>query len=253
MGKKKKHEEHANHERWLVSYADFITLLFAFFVTMYASSRVDGTKMGYVVDSIQRAFGTIPLSEISGGGRSIMPGANVPAQPSFVSDKGAGYEEAAMKETAEEIKKSLEAKGDGSEQSVGISLNERGMVISIADKVFFDIGQAAIREDVKPILDEIAQILLKTPNQIRIEGHTDNIPINTPQFPSNWELSTARATSIIRHFLTRYPFDPRKLSAAGYGEYRPIALNDNEDGRSKNRRVDIVILRSKTGQEEEPQ
>ncbi|MEW5947860.1 MAG: flagellar motor protein MotB [Thermodesulfobacteriota bacterium] len=245
MGKKKKHEEHANHERWLVSYADFITLLFAFFVTMYASSRVDGQKMGYVMDSIQRAFGAIPLSEVSGGGRSIIPGANVPAQPSFVSDKGAGYKEAEMKKAAEEIKKSLEAKEKGLNQAVSISIDERGMVISIADKVFFDTGLATIREDVKPVLDEIARTLLRAPNHIRIEGHTDNVPINTPQFPSNWELSTARASAIIRHLLTYHPFDPRKLSAAGYGEYRPVAPNDNEDGRSKNRRVDIVILNSK--------
>ncbi len=253
MGKrKKKEEEHLNHERWLVSYADFITLMFAFFVTMYASSRVDSQKMGYVMDSIQKAFGAIPISEVSGGERSLLNNMSAPANPSLISDKGSGTEESAMKEAAEEIKKSLEAKGNGAGEAVSITINERGMTISIADKVFFNTGQAIIREDVKPILGDIAQTLLKLPNHIRIEGHTDNVPINTPQFPSNWELSAVRATSIIRYFLTHYPFDPKKLSAAGYGEYRPIASNSSEEDRAKNRRVDLVILRSKTEKEEEP-
>ncbi len=252
MGKKKKHEEHVNHERWLVSYADFITLLFAFFVVMYASSRVDGKKMGYVVDSIQRAFGAIPLSEVSGGGTGVMSGIPSPAQHSFVSDMGAGTEKVAMEETAQEIKSSLEKGTKDVNQSVNISVSERGLVISVADKVFFDPGQAAIREEVKPALDSIAQSLLKIPNHIRIEGHTDNAPISTAQFPSNWELSTARAAAIIRHFLTKFPFDPRKLSAAGYGEYRPVASNDSPEGRTKNRRVDIVMLHSQLGKTEEP-
>lgn len=253
MAKKKKHEEHVNHERWLVSYADFITLLFAFFVTMYASSREDGTKMGYVLDSIHKAFGVIQLTEKGGGGNSVMENAKGGDKPSIVTDMGS-YEEKTMQETAEEIKQELEKGqgGTGAEKAVNVTANERGLVISIADKVFFDPGQASLREEVKPVLDKVAQTLLKVPNHIRIEGHTDNIPINTLQFPSNWELSSARATSIIRHFLFKYPFDPKKLSAAGYGEYRPIASNSTQEGRLRNRRVDIVIINSRLGEKEEP-
>ncbi|MFH1146510.1 MAG: flagellar motor protein MotB [Pseudomonadota bacterium] len=262
MARKKKHEDHVNHERWLVSYADFITLLFAFFVTMYASSREDGTKMGYVLDSIHRAFGVIQLSEKGGGGNSVMENAKGGDTPSIITDMGT-YEQKTMEETAKEIKQELEkgqsgtgakktVSGTGAEKAVSVTANERGLVISIADKVFFDPGQAAIRDEVNPVLDKVAQALLKVPNHIRIEGHTDNIPINTPQFPSNWELSSGRATSIIRHFLSKYPFDPKKLSAAGYGEYRPIASNSTQEGRLRNRRVDIVIMNSKLGEKEEP-
>lgn len=252
MSRKKKHEEHVNHERWLVSYADFITLLFAFFVTMYASSRVDGTKMGYVVDSIQKAFGAIPLSEVSGGGNSVMPNVTSTSRPGVVSVSSGGAEKENVQKAAEEVKKALETDKSSTNQAVTVATNERGLVISIADKVFFDPGQATIREEVKPALDSIAKALLKVHNHIRIEGHTDNVPINTPQFPSNWELSTSRATAIIRHFLTKYPFDPKKLSAAGYGEYRPLVPNNAYSERIKNRRVDIVILNSKTGTIEEP-
>lgn len=251
MSRKKKHEEHVNHERWLVSYADFITLLFAFFVTMYASSRVDGTKMGYVLDSIQKAFGAIPLAEIGGGGNNVLPNMDSSFKPSLVSSDQSSSEKSTMAKAAQEIKQNLE-KDQEALKGISISSSERGLVISVADKVFFDPGQATIRGDVKPALDSIGKALFKVPNPIRVEGHTDNQPINTPQFPSNWELSTARSTAIIRYLLTKFWFDPRKLSAAGYGEYRPVAPNNTPEGRDKNRRVDIIILNSKYVKAEEP-
>ena len=123
-------------------------------------------------------------------------------------------------------------------------LQERGLVIRVSDQFFFHTGEAAIRPDVLPFLKVLGQTLQGMDNSIRIEGHTDNVPINTVQFPSNWELSTARATTIIRYFITNFQFDPQKLSAAGYGEYRPVAANDTSEGRDQNRRVDVVILNS---------
>jgi chemotaxis protein MotB len=256
MSRKKKHEEHVNHERWLVSYADFITLLFAFFVVMYASSRVDGKKMGSVSDSLQVAFGPIgPIinwgSAPAGSGIGVISGNGpAPAQSRDSTSMEIGNHwdniEAHLREVVEEIKRSIR-QGGGPDQDITVYTNQQGLIISISDKVLFDPGQSAIREDVKPFLDKIARALLKVRDNIRVEGHTDNVPISTPQFPSNWELSTGRATSIIRYFLANYSFNPQNLSAAGYGEYHPLAPNDTEAGRIKNRRVDIVILDVKSG------
>lgn len=255
MSRKKKHEEHVNHERWLVSYADFITLLFAFFVVMYASSRVDSKKMGSVSDSLQHAFGPIGpiinwgVAPGGGGGPGVISSSvPAPAQSHSPMSMEIGNDvETHLKEVVEEIKTSIRAQGGGPDQGISVYTSQQGLIISIADKVLFNPGQAAIREEVKPFLDKIAKALLKTHENIRVEGHTDNMPISTPQFPSNWELSTGRSTSIIRYFLANYSFDPQKLSAAGYGEYRPLAPNDTEAGRIRNRRVDIVILNVKSG------
>jgi len=122
-----------------------------------------------------------------------------------------------------------------------------GLVIRVPERLFFDSGDASVHPEVIPILNVLAQSLEKIPNSIRVEGHTDNVPINTARFPSNWELSTARATAIIRHFLTHFHFDPNRLSAAGYAEFRPVAVNTNPEGRLQNRRVDVVILSGKKG------
>ena len=249
MAKKKKAEEHENLERWLVSYADFITLLFAFFVTMYASSRVDEQKMGSAVESLQRALGSVIAVPVPSRRPGVFHDFSNPVQVTIVPISAPYGQE--VDKLAQELKKKIEGpqgkggkKAEAQAYQVSFLLQERGLVIRVSDQFFFHTGEAAIRPEVLPFLKVLGQTLGDIDNSIRIEGHTDNVPINTAQFPSNWELSTARATTIIRYFLTNFQFDPQKLSAAGYGEYRPVAANDTPEGRDQNRRVDVVILNS---------
>jgi chemotaxis protein MotB len=132
---------------------------------------------------------------------------------------------------------------EGLSTAVTVQHEERGLVVRFADQVFFDLGKADLKPEALAILNKIGPILKDIPNPIRIEGHTDNLPIKTAQFPSNWELSVHRATSVIRYMVEELDFDPTKLSAAGYGEYRPVRPNDSAENRAMNRRVDIVIMR----------
>lgn len=264
MAKKRKHheEEHENHERWLVSYADFITLLFAFFVTMYSVSRVDGKKMGSAVESLQRALGSVMPIQMTHKEPGVFPNQVVPIQFSITPIEGKAYtaDGRALIKMAEDIKKGIEEiskKGSSKTGStlahqIKFILEKRGLVIRISEHIFFNSGEAMIRPDMEPILNVLGQTLEKIPNQIRIEGHTDNVPINTARFPSNWELSTARATMIVRYLLDHFQFDPERLSATGYAEYRPIDTNSTPEGRLQNRRVDFVILSQKE-MESEPQ
>jgi chemotaxis protein MotB len=262
--KKKKHgeEEHENMERWLVSYADFITLLFAFFVTLYSMSRVDGNKMGSAVESLQRALGSVMPIQMTQKEPGVFPNQVVPINFSITPIQGKAYtvDAKALIKMAEEIKKGMEdiSKEKPSKASSNIAhqikfiLEKRGLVIRVSDHIFFNSGEAFIRPDMEPILNVLAQTIEKIPNHIRIEGHTDTIPINTPRFPSNWELSTARATMIVRYLLDHFRFDPDRLSATGYAEFRPVDTNSTSEGRLQNRRVDFVILSIKE-MESEPQ
>ena len=253
MAKKKRpwEEERENLDRWLVSYADFITLLFAFFVTMYAISRVDERKLGSVVESLQRALGsTFSWQENKKQDPGVFQTSDKPIDVAIVplsADKGQGKDD--FETLAAEIKKNMEEglNNNGGQAEADLNqlkfiIDKRGLILRFSERFFFDSGDASIRPDVAPMLHIIAQSLEKVPNHIRIEGHTDSVPIHTARFPSNWELSTARATSIVHYLLTHHRFVPTRLSAAGYGEFRPIAPNDSSDGRSQNRRVDIVIL-----------
>ncbi|MCX8117542.1 MAG: OmpA family protein [Desulfobacterota bacterium] len=264
MAKKKKHheEEHENMERWLVSYADFITLLFAFFVTMYSVSRVDGKKLGSAVESLQRALGSVMPIQMTQKEPGVFPNQVVPIHFSLTPIEGKPYtaDGRALVKMAEDVKKGIEelSKNPSSKITTSLAhqirfiLEKRGLVIRISEHIFFNSGEATIRPEMEPILQVLGRTLEKVPNHVRIEGHTDNVPIHTPRFPSNWELSTARATTIVRYLLEHFQFDPERLSATGYGEYRPIATNQTPEGRMQNRRVDFVILSQKE-METEPQ
>lgn len=262
--KKKRQEEHENLERWLVSYADFITLLFAFFVTMYAISRVDERKFGSMVESLQRALGSVIVFQTAQrepGAFPLFPSHGKPIDlhisPQAEFKRG---EREAFEKLAREIQQRLaqlnpqwaHGQGDGpvSLNQMQYILDHRGLVLRFAERFFFDSGEASIRPEVIPLLDALAGTLQKIRNPVRIEGHTDSVPIHNARFPSNWELSTARATTIVRYLLTRYRFEPNRLSAAGYGEFRPVASNRSEAGRLQNRRVDIVILSGREMQAE---
>jgi len=268
--KKKKHEEEQeNHERWLVSYADFITLLFAFFVTMYSISRVDGKKLGSAVESLQRALGSVITVQTYQREPGVLPSSNtlIPYNISPIEGKPPTAEARAFERLVKEIKEGVdeiskggkggidsdkEGKGGRNSEQIKFILEKRGLVIRISEHVFFKSGDASILPEFTPILDVVAKSVKKIPNHIRIEGHTDSVPIKTAKFPSNWELSTARATTIVRYLLTHFEFPPARLSAAGYGEYYPVESNKTPEGRLQNRRVDFVILSTKE-MESEPQ
>jgi len=263
--RRKKHteEEHENMERWLVSYADFITLLFAFFVTMYSISRVDGNKLGSAVESLQRALGSVISVQITQRDPGVFQINHAPTMANITPIQGGSRQLHGEKEyfekLAKEIKKKVDTISKAKPDSNGMNLNQikfiiekRGLVIRVSEHLFFRSGDASILPEFTSLLNILGMTLEKIPNHIRIEGHTDIVPINTAKFPSNWELSTTRATNVLRYLLTQFHFNPENLSATGYGEFRPIDSNETVRGKYQNRRVDFVILSIKE-MESEPQ
>ncbi len=263
--RKKKPEKAPNHERWLVSYADFITLLFAVFVTLFAMSQTDKRKVEEVIASLRESFGYTKSSIANKANLmdstdlraipSIRPDAvNMgPVQPQMKFDKSVKEKKHAEEKDFKTLKASLEAyliKHD-LQDKVSMDIDRRGLVISLKEAGLFDSGSAYIKISSYPLLAKIAESLSQYDNPIRVEGHTDNVPIKSQEFKSNWELSTARATNMVHHLINFYKFDPSKISASGYGEFRPIADNSTEEGRAKNRRVNIVVL-SDEGEKGEP-
>jgi len=237
---KKKHPEHVNHERWLVSYADFITLLFAFFVVLFASGQSDKRKQVKLAQAMQSAFEhngifdphakTPPISSDLSSGQSPVPSPLALPLPT-------------AEETAERIRNVIKEqvkKRKLASDIVSLHASPEGLVVSLREAGFFASGSA----DIQPSsLDSLLQVAAALPQQpMRVEGHTDNIPIHTAQFATNWELSTARAAAITRLLITRKTVLPEQISAAGYAEFHPVADNAAEAGRTANRRVDIILL-----------
>jgi len=295
--KKEEHEKEPNHERWLVSYADFITLLFAVFVVLYAMSQVDKARVAKVIASTNEAFGVAKSSSapvfnvIDSDSANLVPMPDPLKQKTTVPDSSTEQKrkiaqllkdktsidkdfEAPILETSQEgtakrieEKKKVRAEEQdfkrikenitdflqekGAVDKVSMEIGPRGLVISLKDTEFFDSGKAVVRPDSMVLLDNISAAIGQYSNRVRIEGHTDNAPIKTALFPSNWELSTARATNIVHYLVETHSVPPERLSATGYGEYRPIADNITLEGRQKNRRVDVVLL-SEAGEQGEP-
>jgi len=244
MARKKKPEEHANHERWLVSYADFITLLFAFFTTMYAISTADTAKLHKLVGSMQGAFGGEVTKILSESGKTPfateMPNVS-PGTP--LAFNVARTEADVLRGIQDRIGKYL-VKGID-EGKVLVIVSDRGLIIRLSEEGLFRPGEAEINPAAAEILDELALSLIDIPNFVRIEGHTDAVPVQSARYPSNWELSTARASRIVRWFVERRHFPPERLSAGGYGEHRPAATNSTVEGRRANRRVEIIVLKNR--------
>jgi len=228
-----------SRDRWLVSYADFVTLLLAFFVTIYAISRMDNAKLIQAEDSIQRALN----APVFLGGFPVEPGIGIHETPGIRGDLPAASLRASPETQIEEVSRLVQdsLRDMANFKDIRMMVTSRGLVIHLPEFLFFATGEAQIRPEAAPLLDRLAAILEKIPNQVMVEGHTDNRPINTPQFPSNWELSTQRATNILRYLVEKDHLDPARFAAAGYGEYAPLASNGDEAGRRLNRRVDIVI------------
>jgi chemotaxis protein MotB len=228
-----------SHERWLVSYADFITLLFAFFVVMYSAAQLDKRRAGKLATAIQTAFqqyGSLPPKPADAGGLSSK------GDPGDLPVGNTDEEE--FRHLRGQVQQALYAEiasGD-----VGLRETPEGLVISLREVGFFQSGSADIRVSSLPALERLATPLRESQYDIRIEGHTDNVPIHNSRFASNWDLSTARATTTVRVLITQFGFDPGHLAAAGYAEYRPMADNTTVEGRALNRRVDVVIPRKRS-------
>jgi chemotaxis protein MotB len=250
---KKKHPEHVNHERWLVSYADFITLLFAFFVVLFASSQSDKKKQTQLAAAMQNAFNPMAVFEAHSKTPPITTGAATsdaptptPIQPPLpTADQIAA--QTAANDTETFITKMLAEKNPADRLppgSITMHTTQEGLVISLHEAGFFASGSSEVRLSSMDLLSRLAAAL--PPGPLRVEGHTDNVPIHTAQFASNWELSTTRATTIARLLLDHPNIHPAALSAAGYAEFHPVASNATEAGRAQNRRVDIILLRPPT-------
>jgi len=224
--KRKKHNEHVSNDRWLLTYADLITLLLGLFVILYAMSNIDKKKYSQWVAAFGGEFGSGKVEMENGG--------------------------AIMSELTEELRVEKLLKQilqiDGKNSSLSISIDERGVTIHIQEELLFPSGESKLKGSSYTMLDSLSSALRKIPNDIRIEGHTDNIPIATAQFPSNWHLSVSRAMNTGYYLIERHKFNPEKLSVVGYGDGKPIAPNTTEKNRALNRRVDIVVLMSQVTQ-----
>lgn len=253
MNRRERRRGHVNHERWLVSYADFITLLFAFFVVLYASSKADQMKQHQVSQAIDSAFHALGLfpdaarKPVNLKNVSVLNDANTsPDQAVSPMNIVMGEDilaPAMVKEDLNKVQTHLEKmlSNQIAQHTVSIAMGKDGLVISLREAGFFSSGSATPHSATLPILREIAAALSKTPYDVRIEGHTDNIPIHNQEFDSNWELSSARATRIARIFVDSRSIPPERLSAAGYAEFHPVADNSANSGRAENRRVDLVV------------
>jgi len=273
MARKRRHEEHENHERWLVSYADFITLLFAFFVVMYSISSVNDGKYRVLSETLTDAFltsaqsmdpiqvgekvrTTVPVAgefAVSDPGTLEESDVNDPldkpdeevyetkGQPNVTDgagDSGKGKTDATLDNTAENLKSALATFID--EDLVTVTKTARGVEVEMKSKALFPSGSARLSRKAISMMRNVARILSPLPNEIEVEGHTDNVPIKTILFPSNWELSATRAASVV-HLLGRFKVNSGQMAAIGYGEYRPRADNTTADGRRENRRVALII------------
>lgn len=233
-----------SRDRWVVSYADLVTLLFVFFTTLYAASTMDAAKLSSVTQGLQQAFDTPAESEapppsrsVDGNGRGVL---------------GPGRK--AIDEQIALVRTAVEAQLADAIQTGQVELNRdrRGLVISIPETGAFQVGSADLSPAAIGVMSRLAVALERLPNAVRIEGHTDDVPIHTVRFASNWELSASRAIQVVDVLMADGGVSPERLSVAGYGEYRPRTPNVSDEARRRNRRVDIIVLNADTDAAEEP-
>jgi chemotaxis protein MotB len=252
MARVKKQASHENHERWLVSYADFITLLFAFFVVMFATSQTDKAKATQVSDAVTQALenGGIRamVHEVLGGtvdekgqGNAMMrgPGGSQPvkpAEPRPLPPPEVAELLPSMKYLSGELQSEIKA------GKIELRLEARGLVISLKEAAFFPSAGDTVDPASFSSLQKVSAVLRDLPNPVRLEGHTDSVPIHTVRFRNNWELSAARSIAMLNVLSDKFQLSPERFSVAGYADTAPVASNDTDEGRARNRRVDIVIL-----------
>ncbi|ACV37078.1 flagellar motor protein MotD [Accumulibacter sp.] len=240
MARRKRAEEHDNHERWLVSYADFITLLFAFFVVMYALSSVNEGKYRILSSSMVSAFRNVPVNS-SGQTPMVVPTPASVTKASLASKAQEAVKQKQREKMRNVAKEILEVMAPLIEQGkVRVLETSRGVTIEINDSILFSPGQAVLQPQLIKAMQSVAEVLVAADFPITIEGHTDNVPIKNTQFPSNWELSAVRATTVLRLFADA-GIAAGRLTAIGYADTRPVEPNLLADGRARNRRVSILI------------
>lgn len=230
---------------WMNTYGDMVTLLLCFFVLLFSMSKIDAAKFQAFISSFDGGVGildggpSIANEQQLGGGVSQMPNIDKYFQETMEGTYSQYREE--LKEIAEELEEHTQQ--NGISQKVEIDYNEIYVRLNFLDGVFFDTGKAVLKPEAIEILNAMTEPLQKySEYQIKIEGHTDNRPIRTAQYPSNWYLSSARAIAVAEYYIHEKGFDPRRISADGFGEYAPIASNDTPEGQAKNRRVEIKII-----------
>jgi chemotaxis protein MotB len=248
---RRKPPEHENHERWLVSYADFITLLFAFFVVMFASSQTDKSKAKQISEAVEKALADGKTIGVPPSVAKILGGT--------VDDKGqgnaqmrgpGGAQRAAKEEPPEDVLElapslkslSRELEEEIKAGKVEVNLEPRGLVVSLKQAAFFPSGTDSIDPATFPIIAKLAAALKEVSNPLQVEGHTDSVPIHSARFRSNWELSAARSIAMMELLAGQFKIDPQRMIIVGFADTSPEASNDTAEGRAKNRRVNIVIL-----------
>lgn len=241
MARRRHQEEHENHERWLVSYADFITLLFAFFVVMYSMSSINEGKYKILSDSLtgvfnqpDRAIKPIPVGD-------ERPRTTEPDRAPVDEDEQVGPPADSLQNIADSMRQAFAGLIDA--KQLKVSGNELWIEIELSSSLLFPSGDALPNNAAFDLIEKVAKILAPYENPVHVEGFTDNLPINTAQFPTNWELSAARAASIVR-MLAMDGVSPGRLASVGYGEFQPVADNATADGRARNRRVVLVVSRN---------
>ncbi len=236
MSKKKKHKQHEEEggEAWLLPYSDLMTLLLAVFIVLFAVSQVDVEKAKQMSEEFSESMMTESYTA-----------SRMSEQERSQEESPAGSKSELQQ--MEELKAELDAKlkSENMTASIKTSIDNRGLVISLSNAIVFEPGSAEIKKENEDTLLEIAEKISITDHYIRIEGHTDNVPMSSDLYPSNWDLSTARAANVVRLFISKTNAAPENLIAVGYGEYRPVADNSTEEGRAKNRRIDIIVLSEK--------
>jgi chemotaxis protein MotB len=254
---RKRHEAHENHERWLVSYADFITLLFAFFVVMFATSQTNKAKAQQVAESVKKALDGDSFKSVVAvllNEQRVDPKAGNRG-PGGVSATGKSEDEKASGKIVELLPSlhvlQQELEQEIREHKLEISMTNRGLVISFTQAALFPSGEDVVTRDTYASIQKIANAIQKIPNPVRLEGHTDAVPIHNSHFRSNWELSAARSIAVLE-LLTNFGVNREQLSIAGYADTAPVSNEETEEGRQKNRRVDIIIL-NETGVKGEPE
>lgn len=242
MARRRRHEEHENHERWLVSYADFITLLFAFFVVLYATSQSDLEKQEEFEESIKKEF----MGALGGLGSGQGSGSSEfqSGRPDLLADVFPSRR-ASPEEVQDYVERKLEhQKSDQSENGpvTGVYHDALGVRIQVAANRLFSSGSADLKASSVKGLDEIGRLLKESNRRIIIEGHTDDEPIRTEKYPSNWELSASRATKVVRYLIARHKISASKITAVAYADQKPVAPNTSQENRSRNRRIEIMIV-----------
>lgn len=253
MSRKRHHEEHHEEhadETWLIPYSDLLTLLLALFIVLFAAAQVDQKKLDAIRESFSNAFGS--------GSPAILDSTKTPPDlsegpPTLKPDRSKpldneGKEQAYLQETVQllEVKKVLDKyiQENGLAADLQTVLTEEGLMIRIKDTALFTSGSAELLPESRRFAVAIAKMLVPLQQKVNVSGHTDNVPINTGEFPSNWDLSSKRSLNFMKFLLTQEKLNPERFSAIGYGEYRPVMTNQTEEGRAKNRRVEVLVVRN---------